>query len=673
MTTRWVELEQSEPPRGTPIYSPLDDEPGGEYTMCGIAGYLAMKSPSLDSASQTVTEMVSTLEHRGPDAGGTWCDPHAGVALGHRRLEVVGLGSAGAQPMTSHSGRWVITYNGEVYNFRALRGQLEQIGVVFRGSSDTEVLVEAIDRWGIRQAVERVDGMFALAAWDRSRRQLSLVRDRFGEKPLYYGWAGSTLLFGSELRALRAHPSFRPEPDPTSVDAYVSFGYVPTPGSVYEGVKKLSPGSIYQADRSGNGTLTAWWEPSAAAREATANPFPGDVDQAAEVLHGRLAASVEARVVADVPVGALLSGGLDSSAVVMLASRASSLPIKTFSVGFPQPRFDESPYARQVAERFGTDHTAVQVSDQDAVDLVPKLAEIWDEPFSDSSQIPTYFVSMLARRTVTVALSGDGGDELLGGYDRYRYLDRLTRVAGLLKRMPSRPARGLIAGVSRAALALGDEVLARRLEKASGLVGVREPGALYRLLVTTGSGFSADGWRERGNSVVADVLDKWDDWPGSVVAKAMGVDTVTYLPDDILVKVDRATMARSLESRLPFLSEGVFDFAWSLPDRMRWHGAGGKVVLRRMLSHELPVELVERPKQGFGVPLGEWLRTGLRSWTDDLLVDKALEDAAFVDVDAVRRAWEAHLERRGDHASKLWPVLMFESWRRHHHPDWSAD
>jgi asparagine synthase (glutamine-hydrolysing) len=572
----------------------------------------------------------------------------------------------------SHSGRWVIAYNGEAYNFRALRRELEQAGLVFKGTSDTEVLVEAIDHWGLQQAIERTDGMFALAAWDRSRRRLSLVRDRFGEKPMYYGWIGSTLLFGSELRALRAHPSFRAEPDAAAVSAYIEFGYVPAPHSIYAGISKLSPGSIYETDRWGAAALAAWWDPSAVARDATGRPFAGNLTEAAETLHGRMRASVEARMVADVPVGALLSGGIDSSAVVMLASEASSFPVKTFSVGFAQPRFDESPHARRVAEAFGTDHSTMHVSDQDAMNLVPELARIWDEPFSDSSQIPTYFVSALARRAVTVALTGDGGDELFGGYDRYRYFDRLSKVVGLLKWMPHRPVRGLIGGAGRAALAFGNEPLARRLTKAVGIVGVAEPDALYRRLVTTGSGFSANGWHERADPVAVDPLASWNDWPGSVVARAMGVDTVTYLPDDILVKVDRATMARSLEGRLPFLSEAVFEFAWSLPDRLRWDGNGGKLVLRRMLAGHLPVELVERPKQGFGVPLGEWLRNGLRVWADDLICDPAIEEAAFVDVTPVRRAWEAHLTGRGDHASVLWPVLMLESWRRHHHPEWSV-
>lgn len=638
--------------------------------MCGIAGFLTTESQSLDHASSTVTSMASTLEHRGPDDSGRWCDPEVGIALGHRRLAVVGLGEAGAQPMVSHSGRWVIAYNGEAYNFRELRRELEQVGVVFRGTSDTEVLVEAIDRWGLQQAIERTDGMFAFAAWDRSRRRLSLVRDRFGEKPLYYGWAGSTLLFGSELRALRAHPSFRAEPDPEAVSAYLEFGYAPTPRSIYAGVSKLPPGSIYETDRAGAASFSVWWDASTVAGDATDRQFTGDVAEGAERLHGLLRASVAAKMVADVPVGALLSGGLDSSAVVMLASEASSFPVKTFSVGFAQPRFDESPHARRVAEAFGTDHTTMHVSDQDAMNLVPELAQIWDEPFSDSSQIPTYFVSELARRTVTVALTGDGGDELFGGYDRYRYLDRLSRVVGLLMRLPPGPLRGLIGGAGRVALAVGNEPLARRLDKAAGLIGVDEPSALYRRLVTTASGFSVNGWRGRTNSTTIDPLANWDDWPGSVVARAMGVDTVTYLPDDILVKVDRATMARSLEGRLPFLSEAVFEFAWTLPDSLRWDGEGGKVVLRRMLADHLPVDLVERPKQGFGVPLGEWLRNGLRAWADDLLGDPAIEVAAFVDITGVRRAWETHLAGRGDYAAKLWPVLMFESWRRHHHPEW---
>lgn len=634
--------------------------------MCGIAGFLTADEP-FGGGAATVTKMASTLKHRGPDEFGTWCDPARGVAFGHCRLAVVGLGDAGSQPMASTSGRWVINYNGEVYNHRSLRTELQRLGASFRGSSDTEVLVEAIDLWGIDRAVERADGMFAFAAWDRSQERLFLVRDRFGEKPLYYGWVDSTLLFGSELRALAAHPDFHPEPDEVALHAYFDFGYVPTPRTVYAGISKLPPGSLYETDRSGRAALRVWWDPAQAARESADRPFPGGPAEAVDELHTRLRTSVADRMVADVPVGALLSGGLDSSAVVMLASEVGSSPVKTFSVGFSQGRFDESGHARRVADIFGTDHTVMQVSELDAMNLVPDLVEIWDEPFSDSSQIPTYLVSALARAHVTVALTGDGGDELFGGYDRYRFLHRLLGISGWLDRVPSRPARSLIGGAARAAVVLGNEPLARRLNKAVGLVGLKEPNALYRQLMTTGSGFAARGLH---HLPPLDPLESWDQWPGSVVTKAMGTDTVSYLPDDILVKVDRATMARSLESRLPFLSESVFQFAWSLPDELRWDGVGGKTVLRGLLSGHLPPDLVSRPKQGFGVPLGEWLRSGLRPWANELILDRALEVSAFVDVVSVRRAWDAHVAGRGDHASKIWPVLMFEAWRRGRHPEW---
>lgn len=637
--------------------------------MCGVVGFLARNEARTDSADATLEAMAKSLAHRGPDASGIWSDWARGVGLGHRRLAVLGLGETGAQPMISQSGRWVLAYNGELYNFEALRTELEGRGATFRGQSDTEVLVEGLDYWGIRGLLDRSDGMFAFAVWDRSTQTLTLARDRFGEKPMYYGWMGATFLFASELRALRRHPAFSPEPDSAAIELLHTYGYVPAPLSIYRGIRKLPPGSILTIGP-GQDRLEQWWDAAAVARSAASAPFSATPDEAAKELASLMGASVGSRLVADVPVGVLLSGGVDSSAVAAAAA-SSTGRVKTFSISFESDQFDEAPFARRVSGVLGTDHEELKLTDREAIELTEHLPNIWDDPFADSSQIPTYLVATLARRSVTVALTGDGGDELFGGYDRYRYLQRLVAFGRWTDSFSPAATKKLVWAVSSLATSAGFERHARRIQKVGRVVGIRDASELYRSLVGIDVSVAGNGALNVGRHP-PDLVESWGRWPGGPVEQAMGVDTLTYLPDDILVKVDRATMARSLEGRMPFLSEPIYRFAWSLPSDLRWNGSQGKAVVRRMLATQLPPEIVNRSKRGFGVPIGEWLRGGLRPWADDLLLSDSLVDAGYVDASLVRSLWQSHLAGRTDRSEVLWPVLVFESWRRMHHPEWSA-
>lgn len=626
--------------------------------MCGIAGIVSVPG---GRGSADARLMASGLAHRGPDAEGVWADADTGVAFGHRRLAVIDLSEAGAQPMTSGSGRWTVTYNGEIYNHPKLRRELVASGVSFRGSSDTEVLLEAIERWGMEATLRRCDGMFAFAAWDAVTRTLTLARDRFGEKPLYYGRFGSTFLFASELRAMRVHPEFRAEPNLGAVRALIEYGYIPAPASIYAGVAKLEPGCLLEVASGGPvGPPRRWWDPYEEARLARSRPFRGSLDDAADELEQLVRESVRDRLAADVPVGAFLSGGVDSSTVVAIASTVQS-PVHTFTIGFDNREFDESRHGEAVARHLGTNHRTQMVSERDAIALVPRLADIWDEPFADSSQIPTFLVAELARREVTVALSGDGGDELFGGYARYRYLDRLVKA----RRIAKLPGFGSLARVGlgaggRVATALGRERVANRVDKL-GRVFRSDESLLYRELVMQ--------WPHPPvrSGARLDPLGRWCEMEGTAAAPA--VDTVSYLPDDILVKVDRGTMAHSLEGRVPLLSESIFSHAWSLPEGYRWGSSGGKAVLKRVLDRHVPKHLFDRPKSGFGIPLGRWLRFDLRDWGSDLL-DSREFDSGFFAVEKVRESWRAHLSGDADVAPQLWGVFMFETWRRRYHPDW---
>ena len=622
--------------------------------MCGIAGLLdAQREEELRARA---TAMANTLAHRGPDDHGVWIDAEAGVGLGHRRLRIVDLSEHGHQPMVSADGRFVIVYNGELYNYRRLRRELEQTGSRFRGTSDTAVLLEAIAQWGIETALERANGMFAFAVWDRRERELVLARDRFGEKPLYYCWAGRTFLFASELKALRVDPAFRGSLDRTSVALFLRHGFVPGDRSIYEGVEKVPPGTFIrvQPDAGPARALRAvpYWSARDEAERAAHDRVDLGVDEAATEVEAVLGDSVGLRMVADVPLGAFLSGGIDSSLVVALMQAQSTQPVRTFTIGFLESAHDESGNAEQVARHLGTDHTTLTVTPADALAVVPRLPEIYDEPFADSSQVPTFLVAQLTREHVTVSLSGDGGDELFGGYDRY---PRFARLARSLGRLP-RPARLAAARALRAAPARGIGHKARRLGGALG----SGSDAIYRTMMS----YWADAPIGANGSGPATLFDDESRWPrlDDPVERVMCHDTLTYLPDDILTKVDRATMAVSLEARVPFLDHRVYELAWRLPRAYKLRDGTGKWLLRRVLHRHVPAALVERPKMGFGVPLAEWLRGPLREWAEDLLAEDRLRREGLFDAAGVRAKWAEHVSGRADWRYDLWNVIMFEAW-----------
>lgn len=644
--------------------------------MCGITGF-ALGSP-LAHAAEVLHAMNATLRHRGPDAGDIFIDESCGIGLGHRRLAIVDLSPAGAQPMSSPSGRYTVVFNGEIYNFERLRAQLGPGAAPYRGHSDTEVMLHAFERWGVRAAIPQLHGMFALAVWDRIERRLILARDRVGKKPLYYGKIGASLLFGSELKALRRFPGWTNDVDRDALTAYLRHNYVPAPHSIHRGVRKLPPGSLLEIDCAHGAPVFAepirYWEPGDRFAAAAAEPFAGNYDAALQALDELLRDAVGLRMVADVPLGAFLSGGVDSSLVVALMQAQSQRPVKTYTIGFNEPGYDEAQHARAVAAHLGTDHTELYVSAQDALDLIPAMPQMFDEPFSDSSQLPTALVCAMARRHVTVALSGDGGDEGFCGYGRYRLWREVWR---LLARAPAPLTRV----AARAIEALPEPMLDRlvrwcdpilpgfvpraaagaRLHALAGLV--REPTAsgIYRQMVShwpRPEELVIGGREPRGHP-----LFEWESRDMAAFTQHMSVlDTATYLPDDILVKVDRASMAVSLEARSPLLDHRVLEFAWSLPLEFKLEERRGKRILWDLLYRYVPQELVDRPKTGFGVPIDAWLRGPLKDWADAMLDPVRLRREGYLRPEPIRRAWDEHQSRRRDWHYYLWDILMFQSW-----------
>jgi asparagine synthase (glutamine-hydrolysing) len=661
--------------------------------MCGLTGFLTRDSNALQPA--VVERMADAIRHRGPDDSGAWVDATDGIALGHRRLAIIDLTPAGHQPMSSNSGRFVLAFNGEIYNHMELRSDLKTYGVqAWRGHSDTETLLAAIEQWGVEETLRKSVGMFAVALWDRREKALFLARDRFGEKPLYYGWSGTAFVFGSELKALRSFPGFDNAICREALAQYLRFMYVPAPRSIYRGIYKLEPGCVLriQAPLSttpptqalrppathGNVTVTRWWSMAGAMEASAADPIH-DPQEAREMLEARLSEAVKLQSLADVPLGAFLSGGVDSSAIVALMQRQSSRPIRTFTVAFQEASFDESPYARAVARHLGTEHTEVHVTARQAQDVIPTLPTMYDEPFADSSQIPTHLVCRAARQHVTVALSGDAGDELFGGYNRYFWGPRIWNRVDWLP-YPVRSALG--AAINRVPVGAWDAVgtafnlmqrSAHRLTQvgdkahklASRLREVRTADDLYVSLV---SGWSdpmrvlQPAFQGAGEpaSLLSDPLPRVDFQRDAV--RMMYWDSITYLPDDILCKVDRAAMAVSLETRVPFLDHRVAELAWRLPISMKIVDNQGKWILRQLLYRHVPRELIERPKAGFAIPVGEWLRGPLRSWAEDLLDDSRLRREGYLDASEVRRTWNEHLSGRCDSTPKLWSVLMLQAW-----------
>lgn len=646
--------------------------------MCGIAGLLDPDaSTSADRLGALAATMASSLEHRGPDAHGVWADADAGIAFGHRRLAVIDLGPGGAQPMASPGGRWVITYNGEIYNHRELRHRLERAGTRFRGGSDTEVLVASVERWGIDRALDACEGMFAAALWDRKNRELHLLRDRFGEKPLYYGWIGAVFAFGSELKALCALPGFAGELDREAVASYLGANCVPAPETIWRGVSKLLPGHMVTlAESPSRGVLPeqrCYWSPADAVARGRRHPLTVSDTEMIDQVEDALSDAVAARMVADVPVGAFLSGGIDSSTIVALMQRHFSGSVRTFTVGFADRSFDESSEAAAVAAHLGTDHTTVDVGDAEAVEVIAQLPGIWDEPFADVSQIPTHLVSRVAREQVTVSLSGDGGDELFAGYNRHAWLDRVWGRAAVVPARARRSAGAalgrippsVIDGAARATGVLPASWRVRnpsnKVVKLGRVLAASDPADAYRALTTH--------WDDATSLVLG--TDHRDDPPNGsrpsvagagITEQMLWLDLVGYLPDDILVKLDRAAMAVSLETRAPFLDRRILELAWSLPLDAKLRGSRTKWVLRQVLERHVPAALVERPKMGFGLPIGAWLCGELAPWAEHLLGERRLRDQGLLDPLPIRRAWELHRSGRRDLGYELWDVLVLQSW-----------
>jgi len=636
--------------------------------------------------------MIAPIAHRGPDAEGVWVDPEAGIGLGHRRLSIVDLSPAGAQPMHSADGRLVLDFNGEIYNHAELRGALEAEQAApeggWRGHSDTEVFLHAIAHWGLEPALARSVGMFAFALWDRKQRTLRLVRDRFGEKPLYYGRCGGDMVFGSELKALRAHPGFDHPIDRDALRIFVSRAYIPAPLSIYRGIFKLPPAAILtvgaeglrrrlaeppaEGKRGGIG-LRYYWSYRETVRAGLREPIADERD-AIDELESVLGRAIADQSVADVAVGAFLSGGIDSSTVIALYQQNSPRPVSTFTIGFENRAYNEAPFARSIAERLGTIHHEYILSEADALATIPLLPQMYDEPFADSSQIPTFLVSRAARSKVTVALTGDGGDELFSGYNRHFVAPRLWER---LRRIP-RPLRALAEPLSRLPASWFDRAGALLPGHGQAGLGAR----IQKGLRLSASARSVDdiygGFLDEWNSSPSPVLGASGEPPGwdldvgegaPAAVRMMYSDATSYLPDDILCKVDRASMACSLETRVPFLDHRVAQLAARIPVEHKIAGKQGKAILRKLLYRHLPASLFDRPKAGFAVPVGVWLRGPLRDWAEDLLEPSRMSAEGWFDAAMVGSRWRDHLDGRRDSTQALWAILMFQAWLREQRPD----
>ena len=658
--------------------------------MCGFAGFL---SPQVAQWGEPVLQrMANSIARRGPDDSGYWLDSHEGVALGHRRLAIVDLSPAGHQPMPSGCGRYVIAFNGEIYNHLDLRAELDSMvgraslamtGMRWRGHSDTETLLAGFDTWGIEATVKKCIGMFAFAVWDKHTRVLTLGRDRLGEKPMYYGWQGqgegAAFLFGSELKALKAHPAFAAAIDRGALSLLMRHGYIPAPHSIYQGISKLQPGCLMTlslAERTPK--LMTYWSGKSVVEEGLAQPFAGTSEQAVDTLESLLKDAVRKQMMADVPLGAFLSGGVDSSTIVALmqavAKEQGGSPVKTFTIGFNESGYNEAEHAKAVAHHLGTDHTELYVSPQQALDVIPKLPGLYCEPFADSSQIPTFLVSQMARQHVTVSLSGDAGDELFGGYNRYVLGQQLWSKLQLLPVGARRAMAGALTSLSPTTWNrllgpvqrfmpknVAQENIGDKLHKGAGVMFAGSSAELYRRLVSQ--------WQDPAMAVIGGtepltVLTDVSQQPATdqFVHQMMALDMLSYLSGDILCKVDRAAMGVSLETRVPMLDHRVVEFAWSLPLDYKVRGSVGKWPLREVLYRHVPRELIERPKMGFGIPLHDWLRGPLRPWAEALLDEARLSNEGYFHPEPIRQKWAEHLSGQRNWAPHLWSVLMFQAW-----------
>ena len=643
--------------------------------MCGFAGFLS-QGVALQNAKTVLENMGLAIKSRGPDSGDVWYQEADKIGLSHRRLAIVDLSAAGAQPMHSATGRYVIAFNGEIYNHLDIRAELDALtqGLIWRGHSDTETLLAAIEQWGLALALERCIGMFALALWDQEQHELSLARDRLGEKPLYFGFQGDTLMFGSELKALHQHPDFQGKINRNAICSLLRHNYIPAPQSIYQGIEKLMPGHIARIDGKSKAiSKSCYWS---ALDSRNASPMTiSSQEQYLEQLEQLLKTAVKRQMMADVPLGAFLSGGVDSSLIVALMQSQSDVAVKTFSIGFDKPEFDEAVFAAKVAEHLGTEHHEFYVSEQDILALVPQLAEMYDEPFADSSQLPTYLVSKMARQHVTVSLSGDAGDELFCGYSRY------TLALGLWRRISKLPLAlrkagaflvtaiplGLLnacSGIVRSRLKGG--LLGDKLYKAAALFSAQSFDELYLKLISH---------TDNPQSLVLNASEPVTELRkafGLVLSdkpleRAMAFDSVSYLPDDILVKVDRAAMANSLETRVPLLDHKVYEFAAQTPLSLKMQHNKAKWALRQVLYRYVPQALIERPKKGFSVPLADWLRGPLRDWAAQLLNPETLQQQGFFDANKVAELWQEHVSGKRDRQALLWNILMFQLWYKKYH------
>ncbi|HHC7318795.1 asparagine synthase (glutamine-hydrolyzing) [Vibrio cholerae] len=621
--------------------------------MCGFYGFILPVSHNYFSA-ELIDAPLSMLHHRGPTGSGYWHS--GGVCLMHTRLAIVDLSPAGHQPMASACDRFVIAFNGEIYNHLDLRNQLESQGSApfWRGHSDTETLLACFSAWGVEKTLQSTVGMFALALWDEQAQQLTLARDRLGEKPLYWGWCGNTLLFGSELKALKAHPAFNAQIDRGSLSLLLRYNYIPAPHTIYQGIEKLPAGQYVQIRKGqlrADVQLRAYWQLNRSIELGLANPFSGTDTQATDLLEQMISQAVSGQMLADVSLGAFLSGGVDSSTVVALMQQQSTQPIRTFAIGFDELGYNEAEYAKEVAQHLGTNHTELYVSARDALDLVPHLPDIYCEPFADSSQLPTFLVSRMAKQHVTVALSGDGGDELFGGYNPYQFA---PRVWGKLQLLPL-PLRQI------ACRLLSGLPLPEKFAKLLRVLPAKDKEQFYQILM---SHWDNTEQLVMGGKEYPTLINNAARWPktDSFEHWMMAMDASQYMTDDILVKVDRAAMANSLETRVPLLDHRVVELAWQLPIHMKIRDGVGKWVLREVLYRHVPREMIERPKKGFSVPLGQWLRGPLKDWAEALLNKQRLEQEGYFNSVIVRRVWSDHLQGRRDHSLKLWSILMFQAW-----------
>lgn len=638
--------------------------------MCGFAGFIDLER-SMSPADREVVaaRMAEAVAHRGPDDADLWSDAEAGFTVAFRRLSIIDPTPTGRQPMVSSTGRLVIVFNGEIYNAPELSAQLAGEGALFHGHSDTEVMLGAFERWGIERTLRLVEGMFAVALWDRAARKLTLVRDRLGKKPLYYGQVGKTFFFGSQPKCFLHHPNWQSDLDRDSIAAFLRFGYVPSPSSIYKGIAKMRPAERIDLDRGKIVKRELYWDARQRSAELYAQPLNLTDGEAVDRLDSLLEGAVRKRLMADVPLGAFLSGGVDSSTVVAMMSRLSGKPVQTFCIGFEEGNYDESAFARAVAGHLKTEHHERRVTPKDSLEFIPQIPTFYDEPFADASQIPTAILSRFTRGHVTVALSGDGGDELFAGYSRYQTIAQFSAISRFL---PRRLVQGLLPHIPSSLWTIVDRFLPAKYgssplqfrAKRIAELSIEHPEEdLFRQLV--GQWAFPD---EIARGAHAPLVDPWD---GSltpkidnVVQRMQLIDTLTYLPDDILVKIDRAGMSVGLEVRSPLIDHTLVEFSWQLPQRFKIRQGQQKWLLRRLLGRYLPATLIDRPKTGFMIPLAEWLRGPLRDWAEDLLDAKQMESAGWLNPEPIRQRWQQHLSGQANWQYRLWCILMFESWRR---------